>query len=194
MLTDSAASVCFLLFFLLPPNPLFPFMWYTFFALYFCLLFLHLSRHPLRLNLMAANSIQFSPSARPCSRLCQRLTYASCHPLLWPHFPVFLSFHPNSILFPPSATFISSRYTFIPSSTHFLLCQSPHCTLQTALRATCNPSFPDLEKITDPTDAIFSLSCILFLLFPSMESRQPQSDTWKRQPEFLLLTVTLESI
>lgn len=68
-------------------------------------------------------------------------------------------------------------YTFITSFTHFFTLISLHRRLQPSFRATCSPSFPDLEKIADPTDAILSLSCIRSLLFSSMESWQPQIKT-----------------
>lgn len=121
--------------------------------------------------------ISFFPSLS-----CKSLHQPSCHPFqplishsfhtsLWLHFIPFLTFHPNSIPFTFFIPFIILSPTLLSSRPSFSYIISP------ASRATCTPSFPDLEKIADPTDAILRLSCILSLLVPTVESWQPQRET-----------------
>lgn len=118
---------------------------------------------------------------------CKAFIQPSCHPFpllishsfhtsLWLHFLSVLTFHPNSIPFILFTRFITLFLTLLSPRPSFSYIIS--LLIQPALRATCTSSFPDLEKIDDPTDAILSMSCILSLLFPTMESWQPQRETW----------------
>lgn len=116
-----------------------------------------------------------NPSTSLLVILSNHLSSTPSFTSLWLHFLSFLTFHPNSIPFTLFTPFIAIFLTLLSPRPSFSYIISFF--IQPALRATCTPSFPDPEKIADPTDAILSLSCILILLFPTMESWQPQRET-----------------
>lgn len=149
---------------------------------YFPPFFLQLSRHLLSLHFILAKPFFLFSVHIPSLSLhlpnppSVRCTSYSFHSLQQPtphsHTPSHLSYKFNT--FPSFNTLYHIFLTLLSlHSPIFFTFVSLHRRLQPSFKATCSPSFPNLEKIADLTDAILSLSCIHSLLFSSLESWQP---------------------